>query len=210
MGRERGILFSAPMVRALLAGTKTQTRRAVKPQPSVGSAGQMMLLGGKLWEKHPGSDAATVARCPYDHEADEPMRLWVRETWCNRLNDQSRPFDPPQALYAADGREVFLDDGDGGIKYRKDGWAASPWKPGIHMPRWASRITLEITEVRVQRLQEISEEDARAEGVDPVGDAGPIGYRDQFMRVWNGIYGVDAWDANPYVWAISFKRVDRE
>ncbi len=114
---------------------------------------------------------------------------------------------------ATETTEVMQMDEDGGMAVNKDGSCKSPWKPSIHMPRWASRITLEVTEVRVQRLNEISEEDAKAEGV--LINAGrlpelPGEGRCAFMHLWDSINGKSGfgWDVKPWVWAISFKRLE--
>lgn len=195
--KERPILFSAPMVRALLARTKTQTRRLVKPQ-----AGRIVgdLLGQPKW--YLDGDPDRVIRCPYGVPGD---RLWVKETWARRLDeDHLSPskLEGKWAWYWADPQTC--NTGCAG--------AAGKKRVSIHMPRWASRITLEVTEVRVQRLQDISEEDARAEGMAvwdydasaPGGAMGCTGY----ARLWNVINGVGAWETNPWVWAISFRRVE--
>lgn len=195
--KERPILFSGPMVRALLAGTKTQTRRVVKPQPTefVGGPG-VKLADGSPAPLVPLDDTVepygSEIRCPYGLPGD---RLWVRESW-SPTNQLSH-----------------------GVLYRAD--FTSPevgrWKPSIHMPRWASRILLDVTGVRVERLQDISEADARAEGAkecDPVSGrevllAGPsqrgsfvLHYRD----IWEQINGAGSWDANPWVWVVEFAR----
>jgi len=172
--RERPILFKGPMVRAILDGTKTQTRRVVK---------------FSSWPEDPGK------RCPYGDVGD---RLWVRET--------------------------FRPETDGETAYRADfqGWEAdgTDWKPSIFMPRGSSRIELEVTEIRALRLQDISEEDAAAEGAMTWwnglsqeeqfgmydGGRGPIA---AFRMLWDSINakrGV-GWDTNPWVWAVSFRRV---
>lgn len=141
--------------------------------------------------------------CPYGATGD---RLWVKETFCHNPNG-----DPPY-WYAADGIEPEACDMDGFARYRNDGRPASPWAPSIHMPRRASRITLEIEAVRVERLQDISEEDCRAEGCK--GGNGSIpGYafsatpREHYRHVWKSINGPGSWDANPFVWVIQFRRV---
>lgn len=163
--KERPILFSGPMVRAILDGRKTQTRRVVKPR-------QGML------------DDWTGLPCPYGKPGD---RLWVRET-CY--------FEQPhgEVIYRADpGSEKALDPEFTGLR----------WRPSIHMPRWASRITLEIVNVRVERLQDIRVDDARAEGVTakwPVHG---------FRNLWQSINGFGSWDANPWVWVVEFRNMER-
>lgn len=206
--RERPILFSAPMVRAILDGSKTQTRRMVKPQPSdsahtAGGDGTPMQ---SWWET--GKD---INWCPYGRPCD---RLWVRETW--GLHDQG--FDTAE-------ESTFP-------IYRADSFPPAPkrWRPSIHMPRALSRITLEVTGVRVERLQRISEADAIAEGVQRIriGD----GYDDMYSatarswadaieqrpdvqdtagaayrELWESINGLGSWLANPWVWVVEFKRL---
>lgn len=151
-------------------------------------------------------ESMQIIRCPYGQPGD---RLWVRETW------QSVPFGPhrdwpgcpdlrPQKPSEWNRTAVVI--------WRADGEMPGPeiWSPSIHMPRWASRITLEITGVRVERLQDISEEDAAAEGVEPgympnsLGSTTCAGYRPMFARVWRDINGPDSWAANPWVWVIEF------
>lgn len=223
--KERPILFSAPMVRAILAGTKTQTRRVVKFNIAGNAA-----LGGKSWHI---DDPNAVLACPYGQPGD---RLWVRETWgvvSHAWNEEGGrvPWTPDRpaisvrelpfgrgyytghVIYAADGAFEWAGDDDGGGEPR------SAWKPSIHLPRAASRITLELTDVRAERLQDISEADAQAEGVDrdtepcdhtrrscaDVGCLGPT-HRAAFGDLWMQINGADSWDANPWVWVVSFSR----
>lgn len=206
--KTRPILFNGAMVLAILAGVKTQTRRAVNPQPEHPQFGNRKMLavddeGAELY-LHGGPLLVRAIRCPYGLPGD---RLWVREAWrVSSAQDSLAPRDLPDGLkaeYVADGPAIF----DGRIR------------PGMFMPRWASRITLEITDVRVERLQDISEDDARAEGfsVDRISDYLDVVERmDQtesrpatclYRDLWDEINGDGAWDANPWVWAISFKRV---
>lgn len=198
--KERPILFSAPMVRAILNGTKTQTRRAVKDR-HIDAAPPACFF---QWLRE---------RCPYGQPGD---RLWVRETW--QVVDGSERA-----------RRIVTDPSPsrGWIEYAATvhpGHEPPPrWRPSIHMPRWASRILLEITAVRVERLQDISGEDAVAEGIARDGDGyerfhvdpdAPLGQ--SFTRnpvlayrgLWEKINGVGTWDANPLVWVIEFKRVE--
>lgn len=169
--KERTILFSGPMVRAILDGRKTQTRRPVKPQPFVATPSMF-----------------DVSKCPIGQPGD---RLWVRETWRMALQPG------PDGLL----RMVAI--------YRADGEIKMSWRPSIHMPRWASRITLEIVRVWVERVQEITKEGAKADGC--CGGHGSIpGYafsatpREHFRHIWQSIYGT--WEANPFVWAVEFRR----
>lgn len=193
--KERPILFSGPMVRALLDGRKTQTRRVVKPQPPEGVC-RCPYAGGWAHEHADGACSCRLIRCPYGWIGD---RLWVREAW--GLMD-TQPSDGPDRAT---------------LGYRADGDAAAPngrhqlWRPSIHMPRWASRITLEITDVRVERLQDISEDDAWAEGFpDPEGANReyPDRARYWFRNLWGEINGKGSWDMNPWVWALTFRRVE--
>lgn len=187
--KERPILFSAPMVRALLAGTKTQTRRIIKPQ-HLAFFNQDAAAMLSDWNERP---------LPYGQTGD---RLWVRETFGHFERNQH--FKPGcNVYYRADGNCLELE----------------PWRPSIHMPRWASRITLEITSVRVERLQDISEADALAEGIPSIDTPGawtlpipanpnlPAIYLGAFCKLWESINGPGSWDANPWVWAIEFRRL---
>ena len=201
--KERPILFKGPMVRALLDGTKTQTRRVVK-----------MKRHQQIEEREDGTpwpwmydgdrDADSWMACPYGQPGD---RLWVRETFAEGIHQLA---DVNHWAYAADpfGNQQRLGD---------------RWKPSIHMPRWASRITLEITGVRVERLQDISEADAIAEGIERQDDGigwrrGPItadvpntATRTAFPKLayqslWESINGPGSWAANPWGWVIEFRR----
>jgi hypothetical protein len=227
--KERPILFSAPMVRALLAGTKTQTRRAVKQRDLV-------------WmDEHQGlREPDNAERCPYGKPGD---RLWVRETFAIEHSVESdqppphndgrplkrRPADDcdaiqplwRQAHYRATdpAPELVYEDGPAGGREDEIG---ARWRPSIHMPRWASRITLEVTGVRVERLRDISDADARAEGIQELslqeGEPGAwwTGWRDKgaplhgrtpqaaYRLLWESINGPGSWDANPWVWVIVF------
>lgn len=200
--KERPILFNAPMVRALLAGTKTQNRLMMKDQPQ-----------RDFWPFPPMSDndrARIVQSCPFGQPGN---RLWVRETFMDLLGTgvehRHDPRGPLQRYaYAADHQP-----GSYGDEARKS--YGLKWKPSIHMPRSASRITLEIIGVRVERLQSISEAEAQAEGfsmecMTPTGDDsgsaiyGPGGY----LALWESINGAGSWDVNPWVFVVEFKRVE--
>jgi len=193
--KERQILFSAPMVRAILDGSKTQTRRIVKT--------------GK-WEHENSEYGVSFGNCPYGEPGD---RLWVRETW-NKFDAWEGYF------YAADDHPFGIGEADDPDHIEQHDIR---WKPSIHMPRAASRITLEVTGVRVERLQDISEADARAEGVEPVVvgegwrrycDSGSeeVGVppcadaRHSFQSLWEQINGAGSWAANPWVWVVEFQR----
>lgn len=241
--RERPILFSTPMVRAILSGTKTQTRRIIRPQPGAADpdargcfARPVLGHGVPLAHVDPqrrfGIDAAMdhhgEARsqwipCPFGAPGD---RLWVRETWC-RASDDAIGESDPQAL---DGRPRGPEDPDTGLRpfvyYRatddfvvdSNDEERSPWKSPIFMPRWASRILLQIKSVGFQRVQSISDDDARAEGVDlehPVecvinGEKGTVQYLDArtaFAHLWCHINGNSSWTSNPWVWVVTFERL---
>lgn len=187
--RERPIIFSGPMVRAILDGSKTQTRRIVK------NSGDMEFDNndpyfGPYWLSYAteaeGEDAKV--RCPYGIPGD---RLWVRETWALERDGTGCP-DDTGILYRA--TDPGWDDEDTGLR----------WRPSIHMPRTASRILLEVTDVRVQGLKDISEDDARAEGYSPRSPDYPVGW---FHGLWDTINGAGAWHQNPWVWAITFRRL---
>lgn len=190
MTKERPILFSAPMVRAILDGKKTQTRRVLKPQPNSGPGGEMVDLGDAF-----GLLDGVLSgewRCPYGKPGD---RLWVRETFARKsVGGLQSVFH-----YAADAPRDLVND--------KPAPVPGGWKPSIHMPRVASRITLEITGVRVERLNEISVTDAEAEGCY-YGDFGRFDVAPRFAygALWEGINGPGSWAANPWVWVIEFKR----
>ena len=222
---ERGILMGAPMVRKLLTGEKTQTRRALRKQPDSHHWEtlpgyelrrlEMVTIDGRISVKfvhsiphNPNSDDASGwVTCPYGVPG---TKLWVRETWrADAKFDAMSPRDIPP------GSGVFCEANRGN-------WECGPYdgtpgklRPSMFMPRWASRITLEVTDVRVERLHAISEDDDLAEGVTPSaggmwtaaqGQAG-TSPRAAFALLWNSINGVGSWDANPWVWCLSFRRV---
>lgn len=199
---DRPILFSAPMVRALLAGTKTQARRAVRIP-----AGYVMSErdDGTPWPWYAshaqGDTESPWLRCPYGEVGD---MLWVREswglhghgdyTWWCRDSIKGRTEDDLRLSYE--------------VAYAADATSAyDHWRPSIHMPRWASRITLRVTSVRVERVQDISEEDARAEGCVGFYDRVPS-HRETFTDLWISINGAESWEANPWVWVVGFERVE--
>ena len=208
---DRPILFNGPMVRAILEGRKTVTRRPVKATKTHAD-GFMMLDHGKGWRPynafgdfasdHEGMEYPIA--CPYGKLGD---RLWVRETCF--INDYREASVPEQERADCD------------IHYRADGIPDFEgeeelirWRPSIHMPRWASRILLEVTDVRVERLQDITEEQALAEGIKKHSDGGyhvedgkhysdsPV---ESFACLWSSVGG--NWDANPWVWVVEFKRI---
>jgi len=197
--KERPILMSAPEVLALLAGTKTQKRRVVKwrqltPGLNLGFSGlhAHQYPGGWVLESQSRTsweERCWPTPCPYGHPGD---RLWVREAW--RACAEADPV-PPREMDAAFRiwYEADAQHQPGFGKYRQP----------MFMPRRASRITLEITDVRVQRLQEISEADARAEGAA----AHPDGPWHAYRSLWSLINGASSWEANPWVWALTFKQI---
>lgn len=209
--REKPIIFSAPMVRAILAGTKTMTRRLVKPQPR-----ELVEFMPGTWAI-PTKDPSSFKelRHPYTHGD----RLWVRETWWiyDELAERDREIEG--LMYRAD---LTLEQEREEEATRRQLGVEKPdrWRSPIHMPRWASRITLEVTGVRVERLQEISHEDALAEGVVEAERDRTEGWqvREQsltvaqlaFSRLWESIHGAGSWEANPWVWVIEFRRVGAE
>lgn len=211
----RPIIFSADMVRALLSGNKTQTRRPINPQPECifdedrGIDGYFKWNGGRLFPT--AYQAIDIQSCPFGQVGD---LLWVRETWCCESNGGS--IVDGSYLYRADGLQVTKDDGDGGTELRKDGTEASPWIPSIHMPRHASRLTLRITDIRVERVQDISEVASQCEGAKPRFEdefgivwSQPL-YKHGFFHIWNSIYNAKnkpqfAWENNPWCWCISFE-----
>ncbi|ULK19895.1 hypothetical protein [Klebsiella pneumoniae] len=235
--KERGMIFNGEMVRALLSGRKTQTRRPIKwKQTRFTEIGERE--DGSKW---PWSEDAEHAcdfwhPCPFGAVGD---RIWVRETWATLGNEDGCCIDWEGNLCKGDERSAARiyrasceqRPGDYGLwsipddaywkPHTKEHKFEGAWRPSIHMPRWASRILLEITDVRVERLNAISEEDATAEGVPPAGSLLPdypgtfLTPKDDFatakvafQRLWESIYGEESWKANGWVWVISFKRVE--
>ncbi len=215
---ERPILFSAPMVRALLDGTKTQTRRPVAlPRKRQGF---VMLNTGAGWWPYQSDDGESELcndgmehpySCPYGQHGD---RLWVRETWRHTANslDEARAItEDITSGIAVDWRATYIDNCMRELGFsREDAEMADDfetWRPSIHMPRWASRILLEVAAVRVERLQAISRGDAMAEGCPFLNMAEGPDPRQWYADLWEQINGADSWAANPWVWVVEFKRV---
>lgn len=173
------IIMSAPMVRALLDGRKTMTRRLAR------QTGAPKVIRGR---EYTGYDRASKWS-----RAKPGDSLWVRENW---RADDFAPDDPERTIYQADVPADALNETRGIIK----------WRPSIHLPRARSRLTLNVTAIKVERLQDISEEDARAEGVtaEPLPGDGWTPYRASFALLWDALHGPDAWHANPLVVAITF------
>lgn len=196
--KERPIIFNDEMVRAILDGRKTQTRRIMKAQPRNAIAvddcgfGEFVPVYEEDGRPHGIRGPETMA-CEYGKPGH---RLWVRETFV--LTQHNKP------VYCADCRDA---DGYFWSEAAADR-SAVKWKSARHMPRWASRITLEITGVRVERLNDLSEEDAIAEGVERPQEGTPICNASLWFRVlWESIFGQGSWGANPWVWVIEFRRV---
>lgn len=196
--KERPIIFSAPMVRAILSGAKTQTRRIVKPL-------HMATVGAE--------QLPILAMYPCGSPGD---RLWVRETCRAEVIDDEGLCG---VRYVADGHFMPIAN----TREASDRWVQLYWYrgmegatvPPIHMPRWASRITLEITDVRVERLQDISGMDAKREGVSVPAhtpeDGADLDYaRRGFRRLWEEIHGEGSWEKNPWVWVIEFKKLEQQ
>ena len=252
--KEHPILFSTSMVQAILAGRKTMTRRIMKPQPEVyrvnGHGTEMIRHSTKKHYiqthlKDAAKDFIGIP-CPYGHLGDV---LWVREKfrkYCVTFPDSdSIDFDHEIIEYASDPHEAIpMQDGDGFGVFNKDGSERYiPWKPSIHMPKDACRIYLEITGIRVERLQEITMDDIISEGVRypvdaekgsilfklgeensalnfmPEGfslkneDKTPLNEQDllfaHWAELWCSINGRESWNSNPWVWVISFKRIEK-
>jgi hypothetical protein len=188
--KERPILFSGPMIRAILEGRKTQTRRIIKAYQDERTPGWYFakVRGGMVagWQPERPIEPymGIVTDCPYGQPGD---RLWVRETWCECDGDTGRS-----------------------VAYRADEWADCPadngqWRPSIFMPRWASRITLEVTGVRVERVQDISFNDALAEGMQDTGSIKDNPFA-QYFELWDQINPKYNWTSNPWVWVVEFQR----
>ncbi|HDP1358081.1 TPA: hypothetical protein ACLKPX_005307 [Klebsiella pneumoniae] len=212
--KERGMIFNGEMVRALLSGRKTQTRRIIK-DCTVGrdQISKFIQIEKKFIGCYP-EDVPELIRecCPYGIPGD---RIWVREAF--RVH--SRATDVATLVYKASERNSWTEQTHR-VPVAVCNKPATPekWTPSLHMPRWASRILLEITDVRVERLNAISQEDAQAEGMELTGwrptysdpDSGGevMTPYDNFAELWSSIYGDESWKANPWVWVISFKRVE--
>ena len=213
--KERPILFNAEMVRAVLAGTKTQTRRLVKPQPDWEQDGPIACETyhptkvRRNGEEYPGEAVFGFAteeegwKSPYGGPGDT---LWVRETW--KPTRSARSGINSFVRYRAD-------DSRRDVAHYLPGDYEDPWRPSIHMPRWASRITLKVTGVRVSRVQDMSEDDAYDEGITLPDELRwepellDFDSKDAFRTLWDSLNtkpGTD-WDANPWVWVIEFERL---
>lgn len=225
--KERPILFSAPMVRAILDGTKTQTRRIMKPQPTVSEDGWFSWNGhapnspyGAYATNHIDKESLRLFVGPSSPFGKPGDRLWVRETWGLEVRAHGGGTGEFYTYRATNPDAVYCKCADGSSIPIK-------WKPSIHMPRKASRILLEIVGVRVERLNDISEEDAKAEGLKyhslyrewggvephPASSISLPQWRwyetpkKAFSNLWESINDKGSWDANPWVWVIEFKRI---
>ena len=231
---DRPLLMNAAMVRAVLSGQKTQTRRPIKDGPEWRDGGRWTWTASSTDRKaeacfnysYPDPNGNTYAdrgpektvfskRCPMGLAGD---RLWVRETWDWR-DWQSCQDGKIRIAYAADGEQV---DRIAPPDWNPTIYNAERWRPSIHMPRWACRLVLPLVKVRIERVQDITEEDAKAEGVEPVLMRG-IGSYPEWMRptmrevgghqkafelLWKQIYGDASWDANPWVWVAEWKDIE--
>jgi hypothetical protein len=199
----RPILFSPAMVEAVLSGQKTQTRRIIKPQPDpsfhvqVGTGLSLDGNGvfGALYSK--GGIHADFVKCPYGKVGDI---LWVREKWLDA------------SIGKKDLRDVIYFSSESGKLYDKQG---AKWKPSIFMPREACRIFLKITDIRIEVLNKISDDDCLAEGVYKEKDYYYVGGKFKssdpkwaFLQLWESINGVNSWDNNPFLWVVKFEIID--
>jgi hypothetical protein len=231
--KDRPILFSAPMVRAILESRKTQTRRVVMPPkgwPQFSQCDPFAMPPAVWWWNGEHERVGVRQECPYGQPGD---RLWVRETFAleSSVEDNKPPFNDGRPVfrpaptdeyspswfqphYKATDQTPDLCCERTNCRDCADQGYGPHWRASIHMPRWASRITLEVVSVRVERLQDISEADARAEGVTDFGNVtndntGEID-RDAveaYESLWESIHGPGSWEENPWVWVVEFRRV---
>lgn len=190
--KERPIIFCGPMVRAIIDGRKTQTRRLVKPQPvpvrGEAKHAHWSWRGGFFALRMYPNNSTMLEHCPYGKPGD---RLYVRETWAH---------DGPDLATVRARLEDAMPAVTCGPYYRATEFAPDTlrWRPSIHMPKWASRIKLEVVSTRIERLKEITEADAKAEGAEPA---------DCCIAYYHGFAKRAPWDSNPWVWCISFRRL---
>lgn len=230
--RERPIIFSGAMVRAILEGRKTQTRRPVREQEALtflacedGDDGDLQVAWSDEGHSGPGfyawcgeypEEGAEFLGAPFGRSGD---RLWVRETFASPVTswtDYGWEWDEDDGARLPGGKSVPGNQfSKRTAKYRADygDWHQDegPWRPPIHMPRWASRITLEVTDVRVERLHYLTEEDAQAEGVSPAETTdGDLSYALGFIDLWDSINAKrgHSWASNPWVWVVTFRRLE--
>lgn len=209
--KEHPILFSTPMVKAIIENRKTQTRRIIKPQPEITKNERGLIdytyRKGKKFSSGQNMDISDLNSaffririyCPYGQPGD---LLWVREKWRYHdiFNIGGETSNGEYWYYASVPKIIGCVDG---VDYTRDQWR---WKPSIHLPKSASRIWLEITNVKVERVQSISEEDAKAEGADKYDEKLEwLTAKHGFQMLWDTIHGKESWDANPWVWVVTFK-----
>lgn len=201
--REHPILFGDELVRAIIAGTKTQTRRPAKVPPVGHNGGDLLRVmpsllvnRGDLWDAQYNLDNPKAIQCPFGAVGD---RLWCREAWA--LEDLGE--DGKRLVWRADRAAAWVGN-EGKVSapfYLETTYQPKRWSPSIHMARWASRIFLDVVRVRVERVRDIDEDDARAEGVEPA-----LGYyREGFARTWDRIYP-GSWERNDWIWCVEFRR----
>jgi len=224
--KQRPILFNAEMVNAILEGRKTQTRRVMNNQPCslLGETISVQSDGVNFrWHGDLNDDTSGWFSCPQGQVGDQ---LWVRETFAILGNEDGCAIDWKENLVKCGGPDAARiyrascqqRPGNYGLWSIPDDAFWKPhtdnmqyegaWVPSIHMPRWASRITLEITDVRIERLNDISDPDASAEGCKISSLRSGDSLSDVFARLWKSIYGDESWQSNPWVWVIEFKRVE--
>lgn len=216
MSKERPILFSGPMVRAILSGAKTQTRRVIKPQPPIGTDYFHLGYSGPVlkpsWTPYRWTHdlerphrMGEPVKCPYGREGD---KLWVKET----CRAEELEYGLDGVRYIADGTFIGIEN----TKLAAERWGdlysygkgRGKTVPSIFMPKWASRLQLRVKDVRVERVQDISNEDAWCEGVSDSWEYDCVRI---FRDAWNSIYGKSGygWDANPHVWVVEFERISQ-
>lgn len=224
------IRCTGPEIRAMLAGQQTQLRRVVKwPLLSKSDGGKRRIFTAadvseiNQYLASPQRSPLRRGFCPYGRPGD---LLWVREAFA--FTDAHDPAFLGSVEYQADNKVAAIDVGPVTVEapHGCDPQPfAGPWKPSIHMPRWASRLTLRITDVRVERLQDISDEDARAEGVNRIHHGDGEYYfsalrdephpenwcypTDAFREIWESLNGEGSWEADPFVWALSFSAIHK-
>ncbi|WP_200982589.1 ASCH domain-containing protein [Klebsiella quasipneumoniae] len=247
--KERGMIFNSEMVRAILDGRKTQTRRIMKVQPESNQLGLLLItdstkhsdIGKYHWAESNATGNHVRSKLFSSPFGAVGERIWVRETWATLGNEEGCYVDWEDNLCKGDERSAAriyrasceqrpcdyglwsIPDDAYWKPHTKEHKFEGAWRPSIHMPRWASRILLEITDVRVERLNAISEEDAEAEGIDMealydsqdcydcIADHNMTGrptVTGAFKYLWESIYGEESWKSNPWVWVIEFKRVE--
>lgn len=211
---DKPILFNGEMVRATLADEKGCTRRIVKGSEDCEGMDLIRDRKGECFARGWWSSDGATQTVEFEPLVQPGHTLWVREAWyCDDYRVQSGPYLRPDDWTDEDQKQLMYyrerDHAGGNAAYT--GFAGEtmqcPWKPSIHMPRWASRITLEVTGVRIEKLQEMNRGDAMAEGCPFPNMAKGPNPLDWFKELWDGINGKGSWAANPWVWVYEFKRV---